>query len=264
MEQAVAEIRELAKEVKRLADLVQTQLDRKSYQADYYKKRKASKAKKVRPGLVNRESAALSDQGRDMRLPTAKWGHVLQKFAESGASPCNFLTWLAWTWNKNTYRAAPITRSGGYNQMFIGFSGCDAEAKPLRSKYSDKDLFGCAKLQKFSNLVQLERFQNAPWWAWGRGVLAPVVNDLTEHAWWKQMPEHWRRTLLLMMGQYGSYDLGGGLIFEPDCACTDLNKASKMFQKARPHLEMGWRACIRGLFSSKEPFPDIINPEKSS
>ena len=112
-ERILAELRDLKEQVKRLADAMQKQQDRRSYQKDYYKRRKAAKKAVPKSGLLNRDGHCLDvNRGRDSRLPVAEWAQVLRLFAEKGASSYNFLTWLSWAWNHDTYQHQPITRSG--------------------------------------------------------------------------------------------------------------------------------------------------------
>ena len=133
-------LREMAlikEQVARVADALEKQADRKKYQAAYYQERKKKAAKKKKAvGRPNPARHCLN--GRDSKLPHAKWAEQLKSFVERGLSPYNFLTWLAWEWNKNTYQHVPITRSGGYYNVLIGIS----DGKPLRSKYSERDLTG--------------------------------------------------------------------------------------------------------------------------
>ena len=98
------EVRGLAGELKKLQD-------RKKYHAEYYQKRKATNAKTkkkkevVDTRLPNADRHCLEGR-RDQRLPFAEWAQMLKQFADRGLSAYNFLTWLSWTWNHNTYRHA--------------------------------------------------------------------------------------------------------------------------------------------------------------
>ena len=74
------------------------------------------------PGFKNLDRHCL-EGSRDRRLPAAEWGEVLKSFVQRGLSPYNFLSWLAWKWNKDTFQHVPITKSGGYMHVFIGMSG---------------------------------------------------------------------------------------------------------------------------------------------
>ena len=262
-ERILAELRDLKEQVKRLADAVQKQQDRRSYQKDYYKRRKAGKKAVPKSGLLNRDVHCLDvNRGRDNRLPVAEWAKVLRVFAEKGASSYNFLTWLSWVWNHDTYQHQPITRSGGYYQVFIGHSG----RKALRNKYGEKELFGNVKLTKFANKVQLERFIGAPWWMWGYGVLGAVVREVDDEDWWSNLPDRWTKPLRLMQGGYGAYPVKSDLVFDPASLGgphADLVRATRMYVAARNDLEVGWRACTKGLFAQEEPFTDITGRAKA-
>jgi hypothetical protein len=241
------QVRLLRAEVQRMADLMQKREDRREYQAAYYKKRKVAKKPRQLPGLSNLDRHCLMG-ARDTRMPTQEWGETMQRFARSGRSAYNFLTWLAWSWNKDTFQHVPITKSGGYLHLFIGLSA----GKPLRQKYTDRDLMGQMKLYRFTKKEQLEYFRDAKWWLWGFHVLGSVVFDVDDAPWFKELPDDWVKPLRLMMGMFGEYEVRPGLIFDPNE--PDLHKASRMVGLVRPTLEMCWAACRKGLHSSEEPF----------
>jgi len=120
-EEVLAAVVSLKADIQRIAEALEKQQDRKSYQAEYYKKRKAAKAAKLKR-LENKDRHCLGGM-RDPRLPHETWTKQLKAFAERGLSAYNFLTWLAWSWNHNTYEHVPITKSGGYMHVYIGLSG---------------------------------------------------------------------------------------------------------------------------------------------
>ena len=112
-EELLAAVVQLKEQVQRIAEAMEKQQGRKSYQADYYKKkkRKAALARAV-VRLPNKDRHCLEGP-RDSRLPHAVWAKQLKAFAERGLSAYNYITWLAWTWNHNTFEHVPITKSGG-------------------------------------------------------------------------------------------------------------------------------------------------------
>lgn len=250
-------IADLKAQVQRIAEALEKANSRKEYQASYYKKRKQKKAtpKILAPsGLRNLDRHCLEGR-RDKRLPVDKWATVLRRFVDARASPYNFLTWLAWSWNKDTYHMVPITKSGGYLQVFIGFSG----DKALRIKYSERELLGRVKVCTFSKQEQLEAFREAKWWRWGFGVLGSVVFQVEDEPWFKQLRDDWIRPLRVMMGGFGMYKVPG-MNIEFDQSVSDLPKASKMYGIMRPTLTMSWAACLRGLHCKEEPFSQFAAP----
>ena len=240
------EVRGLAGELKKLQD-------RKKYHAEYYQKRKATNAKTkkkkevVDTRLPNADRHCLEGR-RDQRLPFAEWAQMLKQFADRGLSAYNFLTWLSWTWNHNTYRHAPITKSGGYMNLFIGMSG----DKPLRHKYSERDVTGRVRIRTFKTPVQLDPFREAKWWHWGYAVLMQVVNEVADEPWYEKLGDAWHRPMKVMQGAFGCYQIREGLVFDP--SETDLVLATKGYQAMRPTLECGWGACLKGLSCKEEPF----------
>ena len=247
MQELIAEMRQLKEQVQRMADTFQKREERREYQAAYYKRRKASKEKQVLPGFKNLDRHCL-EGSRDRRLPAAEWGEVLKSFVQRGLSPYNFLSWLAWKWNKDTFQHVPITKSGGYMHVFIGMSG----DKPLRQKYTDRELMGQVKVYRFTKKAQLEFFRDAKWWTWGFHVLGSVIFLLEDEPWFVQLKDDWIKPLRLMMGAYGCYQVRNNIIFDPNE--SDMCKASNMVGLVRPTLEMCWGACRKGLHCKEEPF----------
>ena len=256
LKRVLAEIVQLKEQVGRMADALQRQEDvmkcledRKKYHADYYKKRKVARAKRkvaLSNKLLNRDKHCL-DSLRDTRVPYDKWTEKLKAFSARGLSAYNFITWLAWEWNHNTYVHVPITRSGGYVQVFIGLSG----GKPLRNKYSDRDLTGRMRITKFQKPEQLDTFSDALWWKWTFRALVQVVNNVSETNWYKALGDSWDRPLKVAMGCFGCYEIKGVTF---DHTERDLAVMSKAYGYLRPTLEMCWGAFLRGLFSKVEPF----------
>ena len=249
----LASISKLRCEVKEIADQLKKQQDRKKYHAEYYQKRKAKEAKKKKEKqvddnrLTNHNKHCL-EGSRDKRLPFAEWAKVLKQFVDRGLSAYNFMTWLSWTWNHNTFRHVPITKSGGYMNVFIGMSG----DKPLRHKYSERDVTGRVRVRTFKTPVQLEPLGQALWWHWGYAVLMQVVSEVADEPWYEKLGDAWHRPMQVMQGAFGCYQIREGLIFDP--TETDLVLATKGYQAMRPTLECGWGACLKGLSCKEEPF----------
>ena len=248
-EEVLAAIAALKEQVQRIADALEKQNDRKSYQAQYYRKRKAEKAKAVAllQRLPNADRHCLTGN-RDERLPIDKWTQQLRAFAARGLSAYNFITWVAWSWNRDTYVHSPITKSGGYMRVFIGMSG-DA---PLRSKYSDRDLLGRLRVFKFTKMEQLDTFGGALWWNWTFRILYQIYEGCEHEAWFKALGEGWHKPLKVAAGTYGCYEIKPDVVFDP--LERDIETLNKRYSKVRPTLDMTWNAFLRGLFSKEEPF----------
>ncbi len=247
-EEVLAAVAKLTEHVQRIAVAMEKQQERKSYQAEYYKKRKAKKEAEAAKAklLPNRDRPCL-DGPRDKRLPHAEWAKQLKAFADRGLSAYNFLTWLAWTWNHNTYEHVPITRSGGYMHVFIGMSG----PKPLRTKYSDRDVTGHMRVSRLTKPEQLDTLGDALFWKWTFGTVCGVVSEAEDGGWFEALGESWHKPLKVAMGGFGCYEVKGS-IFDPNE--RDLEVANKTYGWLRPTLEMNWNAFMRGLFCKEEPF----------
>ena len=241
-------LEQLTTEVSGISQVLKKEQERKEYQSGYYKKRKAAKLKKEAENnrLPNPKGNCLHGT-RDRNLPVVQWAKMLKAFVDRGLGPYNFLSWLSWTWNHQTYKHVPVTRSGGYMHLFCGLSG----NRPLRTKRSDRDFTGHMRITKFANKVHLETFREASWWNWGFGVLAQVIYEVEEEAWYTALGDTWHRPMQVMQGGVGSYEING-ITFDQNCNC--LETATKQYGLLRPTLEMGWGACMRGLFSKQEPF----------
>lgn len=252
MEERLSRVEEALQEVLKL---LREGKQRVKYQAKYYAKRKETKMGEQN-GLKNPDRNNLDlPMGWDKRLHTKmlEWAEVAFRFAEAKMNACSFMEWLSYTWNNCVYWHKPVTRSGGYNHVFIGFSG----TKPLRVKCTDCDLFGCVKRTTFTK-AQRDQFSDAHWWRWGYGVLGKVVGEMQEDARWTPgLAERWARPLLLMLGGFGQVEVRQGLLFDPNE--DDCNRFGKMYAYAKPDLERGWNACKRGLFAKQEPRKPITD-----
>ena len=231
---------------------------RVKYQAKYYAERRANLKQQTleKSGIKNPDHNNLDlPMGWDRRLQSKveEWALVAYRFAEGAASAYKFMEWLAYTWNSCTYWHKVITRSGGYNHVFYGFSG----TKPLRMKWTDNDLFGSVNRTSFTR-AQRDQFGHALWWNWGYGVLGKVALEMQEdEERWKKLPKHFTRPCLLMTGGFGMVEVRQGLVFDPNEG--DCNKMATMYKYAKPDLDRGWTACKRGLFAKEEPSADFVN-----
>ena len=258
-EELLTVITELKAQVQRMADALQKKEDRKNYHSEYYKKRKTDKKKKAAKSKLKLENPNrhILEGQRDYRLPFKKWALKLKKFVDRGLSPYNFVTWLAWSWNQDTYQHTPITKSGGYMHVFIGVSAQDG-GRALRSRYSERDVTGHMRVNTFKNEAQIDTFASALWWKWTFRVLGLAVSEVDEEDWYNALGESWHRPMKVLQGATGLYEIqrtgAEPIYFDPNE--TDLNLASKMYGFVRPTLEMGWGAALRGFFSKEEPFTE--------
>ncbi len=231
--------------------LLRAKTEEKRVRAEYNAKYYAARHEKRLLGRIknpDRNNLNLP-MGWDRRLKQkmSEWAQTAYRFAEGSKTVFAFMEWLAFTWNNSTYHHKPVTRSGGYNHLFIGFSG----TKALRSKWTDNDLFGSVKRTKFTR-SQREQFSSALWWNWGYGVLGKVLVEMQEdEERWQKLPEHWTKPMLLMMGAFGMVEVRAGLFFDPNE--EDCHKVARMYAYAKPDLDRGWAACKRGLFGKQEP-----------
>jgi hypothetical protein len=242
----------LQEEVKRMGNLLDNQKERKEYHKAYYQRRKAdalakAEAEKALAARLDNLNRHCLDGRRDNRLPVQVWTEKLKVFASRGLSAYNFISWLAWSWNHNTYKHVPITKSGGYMHVFIGLSG----DKPLRSKYSERDVTGHMRIARLTSVQQVDTLADALFWKWTFRTVANVVSEAEDEPWWEQLGERWHKPLKVAMGEFGLYEVHGHM-WNP--AERDLQVASDVYARLRPTLEMNWGAFLRGLFSKEEPF----------
>lgn len=264
----VAKLDEVLKELK---ELRAEKEKRAKYNSKYYKEHRAELQRKQAESYVRRKAAERTglknpdrnnlDPARDSRLgpKMVEWAELCYRFAAAKKGPYAFMRWLAYTWNCKTYWHKVITRSGGYCNLFIGFTGA-RQNKALRSRWSDNDLFGCVHRTKFTK-VQRDQFGQALWWNWGFGVLGKVVREMQEdEERWAELPKRFTRPLLLMMGGFGEVEVRQGLKFDPNE--QDCKKMGTMYSYAKPDLDGGWNACKQGLFAGTEPHDTFVNASK--
>ena len=253
MEELRAEIRELRVQVQRMADALQTKQDRSQYQAEYYKKRKAAKALKKEQDRASKRLSSERCVFKGLRrrdVPHKLWAQKMQEFLRDGRSIYNWLTWVAWSWNQDTWEFPPITRSGGYYNVFIGMSG----EKPLRSRYTERDITGHVRVITFTTQLQLETFSSALFWAYCFRTVGLVASEHEEDSeWYQQMPTRWRNVIEVLKGALGQFKIPNSEIyFNPEE--KDLQVMSKAYGHVRLMLEQVWACTLKGWFSKKEPF----------
>ncbi len=244
-DQILAAVDSLTQQVQRIADVLQGQLDRKEYHAEYYKKRKALKEAKA-SRLSNRNKHCLEGM-RDTRLPSAEWAEKLKWFSDNGLSVYNYVTWLAWAWNQNTFEHVPITKSGGYLNVMIGLSG----KKPLRQKYSERDVTGHLRVNVIRKPEQVDILSDALWWKWCFNVVLNVHSEVAPKEWFQKKEARWVRPFKLACAPFAELEVRG-TIYDPHD--RDLQTQSKMYSYLRPTLSMLWGSFLRGLHSKVEPF----------
>jgi len=235
-----------------ILELLREKTSRKEYMQKYYQQKKLQ-----RSGLKNPDRNNLNlPRGWDIRLKDKmqEWAEVAFRFATvlPRPRPFDFLEWLCWTWNVGTYQHKVITKSGGYNHLFIGYSG----DKPLRLKFTDGDLYGNVRRTTFTP-VQRDQFCEALWWKWGFAVLVKLKQTMGENRFQSLAPA-FKRPLLLLMGGFGEVEVQKDLFFDPhEANCSRLGKA---YRHAKPDLDRAWNACKKGLFSKVEPHADFLKP----
>ena len=251
-EQLLAAVQALGTQLKAIAGALDKQQKRRDYQAAYYKKRKAAAAEKAR--RIELPNGHCLESRRDDRIPAGAWAKQLQRFVERGLSPYNFLTWLAWAWNQDTFNHVPITKSGGYMHVFIGYSG----KKALRCKFSERDITGRMRISRFTRPEQLDTLSQALYWKWTFHTVHKVVQDYAEeNEWFGALSENWKKVLKVAMGQFGCYEIKGE-VWDPNE--RDFSVINKTYGHLRPTLDMSWNAFLRGLFSKEEPFKEVSDP----
>lgn len=241
------EIRENQREI---LELLRAKGTRAAYNKAYYAKRKKDATALQRSSKIRNpdRNNLIMPMGKDRRLASnfEDWALVGFKFGTKN-KPFQFLEWLCWAW-QDVYMCRPVTRSGGYNQLFIGWSN----DKPLRVKVTDCDMFANVRRLKF-NKIQRDQFADAYWWKWGYGVLYQTLQVMEGRAEaYKELPATFLKPLRLMCGGYGEVEVRSDLFFDP--AEDRCDKLATAYAYAKPDLDRGWAACMKGLAAKEEPF----------
>ena len=221
----------------------------KTKQHEYYVKRKRrAHEEKYANRIKNADCNNLSS--REVRLESKfkQWAAVGIQFGLQKAQPEHFLEWLAYQYNNTTFWEKPVTKSGGYWHVFIGWSG----TKPLRTKCTDCDVFGKPKL-KFTATSQLQ-YCDAVIWKWAYCVLFQVLQKMEEDSRFKELPERFCKMLQLMCGAYGQINVHGHE-FDPSLPLHALNK---IFPFVMPTLTRGMAFVKRGFVGKIEPYQDVV------
>lgn len=247
MDELIERVRSIENQLAEVLSLLRGKETTAVRQHRYYveRKRRAAKAAGA-PKLRNPDKNIFALRcGKDNRLAKhwVEWAKVGLKFG-AAVRPYAFLEWLCWAW-QNVYQERPLTRSGGYNQVFYGWSN----NKPLRTKTTDSDLFGNLKRLSF-NRVQKDQFSDALWWRWGYGVLFQVLGEMQEMEGYEALSDRFLRPIKLMCGTYGHVELKQDLFFETELDCKQL---SKVYRLVKPELDRCWQACMKGLRVKEEP-----------
>ena len=246
-EQLLAAVQALSTQVQKIASALDKQQQRREYQAAYYKKRKAAKAEKAK--RIELPDGHCLECRRSDRIPKEAWAKQMRSFVERGLSPYNFLTWVAWSWNQSLFNHVPITKSGGYMHVFIGYSG----KKALRCKFSERDVTGRMRISRFSRPEQLDTLGQALYWKWTFHTINKIVDCAEEQGWFETLSSNWQKVLKVAMGGFSCYEVKGE-IWDPNE--RDFAVINKTYSQLRPTLDMSWNAFLRGLFSKEEPFSD--------
>jgi len=262
-ESLMAAIVELKEQVARMADALQSREDRRVYQANYYKKKKEDKKKKAEDlanaRLPNTKGSHFTGL-RKYNVPVVKWIEKMKQFGREGRSVFNWFTWLAWSWNQDTFVFNPLTRSGGYIKVYLGMSNKNGRDVPYRHNYCQRDVTGQLNFKEFKSPVQAETLAGALWWDYAFRTISLVFNEVKEEDWFKKLDKSWDSVIRIAMGTYGFYELGDEWMWEPNE--QNLPRLSKGYNKIRNFLEPTWKASLKGWFCKGEPFAP--NPAKSS
>ena len=154
---------------------------RKKYDHEYYLKKKAKRLKKeCASKLVERHrnpskntifsvapSACKSAWRSAPNLPNPLevWTEKLKEFVAQGRRVDQYLEWLAWSWNHNTWVSQPVTKSGGRWAYYLG---ADVNGKARRQVFTNRDFTGHVKAHqtKFKGLHS-DVIMSALWWNYG-------------------------------------------------------------------------------------------------
>ena len=249
-------LKELTVQVQAIATALQAREDRREYHAKYYLKRKADKKRKetevAQTRLPNTKGSHFCGH-RMYNVPVKDWANALKQFADSGRSVFNWLTWLAWTWNQNTFVFSPITKSGGYFHVYIGTTTRNGKDAPLRGRYSQNDLVGQMHIKAFKTKTSAETFSSSIWWDYTFRTVGLVLSEVEDQPWFKQLSRTWHDVMRISLGQMGCYELGTDWCWEQ--TEEDLVKLSKGYNRVRHMLEPAMRATMKGWFAGDgEPF----------
>ena len=244
----VAQNRSMAEQMQRIADQMEKAQCRKVYHKEYYKRRKeeASERQKVASERVQVPDGSIFLVRKG--LPLVKWMKKMVQFHDANKPPENFLTWLTWSWNKDTFALPPITKSGGYHNVLIGVSG----DKGLRNRHTEGDLFPRLRAPKFTKLTQMEAFRSCKWWDFGSRVLGRVYRIADDDGIFEKFRPRFQKLVRVMVGSTGECPAGAGECFDQEE--PNLVKMNRTFKKVRNALDTAVAACKKGLYLKEEPF----------
>ena len=242
-------VKTLAAQVRRIAEQLEKANDRKRYHKEYYQRRKKEKVQKEEAAstkLQVPEDRSVFRASSKVQLPVAKWLRKLVQFHDAKRPVENFLTWLTWSWNRDTFSIQPITKSGGYHNVVIGLSG----KKPIRNKHTDGDMFPKLR-QRFTSVGQIDTFSNCKWWDFGFCVLGRVFEDAKDEGVFDRLSPRYQKMIRVMVGSTGECP-AGDINFDP--LNTNIDEMNKTIKRVRNSIECGVAACKRGLYMPEEPF----------
>ena len=182
---------------------------------------------------------------RDRRLTGkfAEWARVGLQYGAADM-PERFLTWLCYQWNATCYLKKAVTYSGGYFRVHTGTG--------VRHNYGPFDLMGYNKKQRMvlRNEGEYIDFRDRPWWNWAFHVLYPVFREMEESDSFEDLGERFVKSLRILLGGYGEYEVYTQLFWDPNDERTNVNR---MLKRVGPDLRRMWSACCDGLRMKAAP-----------
>ena len=248
----------------RLAAL-EKQSKRKTYNKDYYKRKKEKVQVAEQACLVLERyetptkmfNMSGTDYHRYWRLnpglesPLVKWTNKLREFIADKRSVDNYLEWLGWSWNHDTYVTQPVVKSGGRYARFVGM---DCKGKPQRVLFTERDFTGRVKAHK-SRFKEFHSdvIASAIWYDYAKitfGMICSKYGD--DECWFHQMPKDYTKVLQVSRGGIGEFVLHKGKVFGQHE--KDFKTMGEMYTYAMPSLKRAWRATLDGFNRKSEPF----------
>ena len=251
-------MRELEKRVEALEAQLTCKSKRKKYNQDYYQKKKKEKKKEERalrhmnPRLntifsVSPGACRTAWKTRpDLPYPLEVWTQKLKDFVAQGRRVDQYLEWLAWSWNHDTWMYQPVTKTSGRWHYFVSKSGTKAQ----RQAFTDRDFTGHVKAHqtRFTKLHQ-DVIQSALWWRYADLTFKMIIVNSFDSEWFDALPTDYKKVLLVASSE--EYELEGKSFHY----CLDVEEGlGKMYTLALPTLQRAWRATFNGFKAKKEPF----------
>ena len=151
---------------------------------------------------------------------------------------------MCYQWNATCYLRKPVTYSGGYFRVHTGTG--------VRHNYGPFDLMGYNKKQRMvlRNEGEYIDFRDRPWWNWAFHVLNPVFQEMEESDSFEDLPERFVKSLRILLGGYGEYEVYTQLFWDPNDERVNVNR---MLKRVGPDLRRMWSACCDGLRLKSAP-----------